>query len=233
MARGRARRPARAARGIADLFRGDVRRTAVLMILVCSLSLTAHWAFMFWYQQHLRNLPDLVGLDAEREERAGERGDVRWSWSASIVGNFLAAGAGPPARLPPGDRAAVPGLLPGDGRDLRRPPRATPALMVLLPVIGVFSGLFALFTMYLPPLFPTLLRTTGAGFCYNIGRIAAAVGTVVFGLLSTVRRLPDGPALRRLPVPARRAARPGPAGPGRPGPPDRSRSSSSFERIDI
>jgi hypothetical protein len=38
----------------------------------------------------------------------------------------------------------------------------------------------------LPPLFPTLLRTTGAGFCYNIGRIAAAAGTVVFGLFSSV-----------------------------------------------
>ena len=32
----------------------------------------------------------------------------------------------------------------------------------------------------------TLLRTTGAGFCYNIGRVASAVGTVVFGLISTV-----------------------------------------------
>ena len=40
--------------------------------------------------------------------------------------------------------------------------------------------------MYLAPLFPTLLRTTGAGFCYNIGRIGAAVGTVVFGLFSPV-----------------------------------------------
>jgi hypothetical protein len=38
--------------------------------------------------------------------------------------------------------------------------------------------------MYLPPLFPTLLRTTGAGFCYNIGRITAAFGTVFFGLSS-------------------------------------------------
>ncbi len=46
--------------------------------------------------------------------------------------------------------------------------------------------MFALFTMYLPPLFPTLLRTTGAGFCYNIGRIAAAFGTVVFGLFAQV-----------------------------------------------
>jgi MFS-type transporter involved in bile tolerance (Atg22 family) len=40
--------------------------------------------------------------------------------------------------------------------------------------------------MYLPPLFPTLQRTTGAGFCYNIGRIAAAAGPVYFGLFSSV-----------------------------------------------
>ena len=40
--------------------------------------------------------------------------------------------------------------------------------------------------MGLPPLFPALLRTTGAGFCYNIGRVASAVGTVAFGVLSTV-----------------------------------------------
>ena len=40
--------------------------------------------------------------------------------------------------------------------------------------------------MYMPPLFPTLLRTTGAGFCYNIGRLLAAAGTVFFGLFSNV-----------------------------------------------
>jgi hypothetical protein len=52
--------------------------------------------------------------------------------------------------------------------------------------MGICQGLFGLFTMYLPPLFPTLLRTTGAGFCYNIGRIVAAGGTVFFGLFSTL-----------------------------------------------
>ena len=40
--------------------------------------------------------------------------------------------------------------------------------------------------MYLPPLFPTLLRTTGAGFCYNIGRIVAAGGHGVLRLFSSV-----------------------------------------------
>jgi hypothetical protein len=53
------------------------------------------------------------------------------------------------------------------------------------PIIGFCQGVFALFTMYLPPLFPTLLRTTGAGFCYNIGRITAAFGTVFFGFVSS------------------------------------------------
>ena len=47
--------------------------------------------------------------------------------------------------------------------------------------IGLSQGVFALFTMYLPPLFPTLLRTTGAGFCYNIGRVLASVGPFLVG----------------------------------------------------
>jgi hypothetical protein len=63
-------------------------------------------------------------------------------------------------------------------------PRDHVQLLRWLPVIGFCQGVFGLFTMYLPPLFPTLLRTTGAGFCYNIGRIAAAFGTVFFGLVS-------------------------------------------------
>jgi MFS family permease len=65
-------------------------------------------------------------------------------------------------------------------------PRAHQALLWWFTGIGFCQGAFALFTMYLPPLFPTLLRTTGAGFSYNIGRITAAFGTVFFGLFSRV-----------------------------------------------
>ena len=65
-------------------------------------------------------------------------------------------------------------------------PRDHVSMLFWIPWIGFFSGVFCLFTMYLPPLFPVLLRTTGAGFSYNIGRIAAAVGTVFFGLFAKV-----------------------------------------------
>jgi hypothetical protein len=57
-------------------------------------------------------------------------------------------------------------------------------LCFYVPLVGFFSGIFGLFTMYLPPLFPTLLRTTGAGFCYNIGRIVTGCGVVFFGYLA-------------------------------------------------
>jgi len=50
------------------------------------------------------------------------------------------------------------------------------ALYVWVTIVGVCQGVFGLFTMCLPPLFPTLLRTTGAGFSYNFGRIMAAMG---------------------------------------------------------
>jgi hypothetical protein len=59
-------------------------------------------------------------------------------------------------------------------------------MLVWMSLVGFFSGVFGLFTMYLPPLFPTLLRTTGAGFSYNIGRVVAAFGTIFFGLFANV-----------------------------------------------
>jgi MFS family permease len=49
-----------------------------------------------------------------------------------------------------------------------------------LTVFGVFGS----FTYYLPELFPTRLRGTGAGFCYNIGRILAAPGPILIGIIA-------------------------------------------------
>lgn len=57
-------------------------------------------------------------------------------------------------------------------------------MYLMFPVgIGVF-GVFGAFTFYLPELFPTRLRGTGAGFCYNTGRFIAACGPFVIGALA-------------------------------------------------
>ena len=56
-------------------------------------------------------------------------------------------------------------------------------LMLYLVGAGVF-GVFGAFPFYLPELFPVRLRATGAGFCYNIGRVFAAAGPFVVGIIS-------------------------------------------------
>lgn len=50
-----------------------------------------------------------------------------------------------------------------------------PLLLMLLPVFGFFAqGIHAGYAAYFPALFPTHLRATGSGFCFNTGRILAA-----------------------------------------------------------
>jgi MFS family permease len=173
---------------IVELFRPGLRRTSILVILICSTSLTAHWAFVFWSMLHLGSLPDLAAWP-EHERRRLVSLALLLVMLASIAGNFVAACVA--RRL--GDRKTIALMCFGYFAAMVATygvPRGHASLMVLLPVISVFSGLFALFTMYLPPLFPTLLRTTGAGFCYNIGRVASAAGTVAFSVLSTVSDYP-------------------------------------------
>jgi MFS family permease len=167
-----------------DLFRGSVRRITILTLLVCALALTAHWAFMFWCSQHVRNLPELAALTEGR--RSGIVSEAMTIvMVSSIVGNFIAAVLANGL----GYRRAIILLCLGYFGTMLGAytvPREYDTLWPWLVGIGMCQGLFALFTMYLPPLFPTLLRTTGAGFCYNFGRIAAAIGTVCFGLFAKV-----------------------------------------------
>jgi MFS family permease len=163
----------------AELFQHPVRRITIAAVLVCATSLTAHWAFMFWFQQQLRSLPDVASwTDAERSELVA--GGLALVMVASIIGNFVASGMA--GRW--GYRPSIIAMFVAYFAAMflaYQVPRDHESMFGWLFAIGTCQGVFALFTMDLPPLFPTLLRTTGAGFCYNIGRIAAAFGTIYFG----------------------------------------------------
>jgi MFS family permease len=53
----------------------------------------------------------------------------------------------------------------------------------LSPILGFCQlGIFALYAIYFPELFPTNLRSTGTSFCYNVGRFVAAAGTIAEGV---------------------------------------------------
>jgi MFS family permease len=168
---------------VRELFRGQALGITLWVIIVCSISLTAHWAFMFWHQQHLRNLPDVLTWSAADKNKLASLA-MYLVIGSSVAGNFFAAFI---CRFI-GYRLTIVSLFFAYFLAMLGAyvvPRGHVVLLCWFPIIGFCQGVFALFTMYLPPLFPTLLRTTGAGFCYNIGRITAALGTVFFGFVSS------------------------------------------------
>jgi MFS family permease len=170
--------------GIKDLFGPEVRNVTWRILLLCTLSLTAHWAFMFWHTSYLRALPEVSKMVISEVNRVAMFGLV-YMMCGSIVGCFF---AGALAKLTSyrtamilmfSGYAAAMILCFSEVRDLQ-------TTLWFYMVIGFCQGVFGLFTMCLPPLFPVLLRTTGAGFCYNIGRVFAAAGTVFFLVQSPV-----------------------------------------------
>lgn len=165
--------------GLGALFGPKVRSTTWRVLAICAISLTAHWAFMFWQQAHIRKLPEVLAMtDTERNHVAAVA--LFWIMIGSIIGNFI---AGAFARFI-GFRNAIVLMLAmyfGAMWMCFHVERSYQDTLLWFGIIGACQGVFGLFTMCLPPLFPTLLRTTGAGFCYNFGRIVAAAGTVYFG----------------------------------------------------
>src|SRR5262249_14269335 len=66
-------------------------------------------------------------------------------------------------------------------------PSSYGVLLALLPVYGfVTIGIQAGFAVYFPELFPNHLRSTGAGFCFNGGRLLAALVLVFSGWLKSL-----------------------------------------------
>ena len=166
------------------LFGRDIRRTTFVASLLCAISLTGHWCFMFWQQAFIRSHPAVVDGSPEAKARVVSTA-LFWVISASVVGNFASGWAA--QRF--GYRRALAAFF-GAYFILMALAFAFPwslgVTYVLYAGVGFCQGVFGLFTMALPPLFPTLLRTTGAGFSYNIGRVFAAAGTVFFGIFAKV-----------------------------------------------
>jgi MFS family permease len=57
-------------------------------------------------------------------------------------------------------------------------------LYMYFPIGLTVFGVFGSFTYYLPELYPTRLRATGAGFTYNTGRLIASVGPFLVGIVA-------------------------------------------------
>ncbi len=68
--------------------------------------------------------------------------------------------------------------------------------MVWAPILGFCTlGPFSAYTVYFPELYPTRVRATGCGFCYNCARVLAAGAPWVLGGLAAAFAGAHGPEM--------------------------------------
>ena len=164
------------------LFTGGLLKTTVLTIALTGIALTTVWAFLFFLTPAIRNMPDVK--EWKKAEVDALIADVTVAYLAvNIVGNFFATYL---ARTI-GHRVAFALLFAASLACFLVGFRGPLSLSNVYWISGACAffalGIFGLFPLYIPPLFPTMLRTLGAGITYNIGRVISGIGTLVAGTL--------------------------------------------------
>jgi MFS family permease len=66
----------------------------------------------------------------------------------------------------------------------------TSAFLLAFPLGFGTLAPFAAYSVYFPELYPTRVRTTGVGFCYNFARIVAAAAPFTLGTLTVAFKSP-------------------------------------------
>ena len=167
---------------LAPLFASKTRRDTLVGTALAFVAVFGLWGATNWTPTLIRELLALRQLD--------ETATVRLVSYATMVLN-IGAIAGYLAFAPMaerwGRRGAFLVMLLGSAIALPATfllPTSYSTALLLLPLLGFFSnGIFSGFPIYLPELYPTRIRATGAGFCFNAGRVLAAAGPFITGAL--------------------------------------------------
>lgn len=182
---------------ISDLFAPGIRSITLRTLAMTCICLTTIWAFLFFNAQILQTLTIFKGLTKPEQGALLRNVTIEfclWNIVGNYVATYLAKSIGYRKAFALYLIAACLTFLlcfnlPGEAL-------ATTSLSRLRLIFDVTmffgTGVFAIFPLYIPALFPTLLRTTGAGFCYNFGRLVAGIGTLGGGWITAKA---GGPAL--------------------------------------
>ena len=154
-----------------------VRRTLIASLLASSV-LVAYWGLMTWLPSFLATPIEKGGAGLTVTKSAlwtvliqlgAFAGYVSFGWIADRIGRrpaFTLFMAGALVTIPIYASAAS----------------NVTVLLFVGPLVGYFAhGYFAVFGALLAELFPTSIRATGQGFCYNIGRLASALSPYFIG----------------------------------------------------
>ncbi len=170
------------ARKLPELFKPQLIRSTLVGSGLAFVAVFGLWGATNWTPTLMRSLPDLQNLDAAALTSRASYATMMLNVGA--LAGYLSFG---PIANRFGRRAAF--ALMCAGSLIMLPvafvtPRSYAQVLWLLPVLGFFNnGIFSGFPIYLPELYPTRIRATGAGLCFNAGRVLASTGPFLAGLL--------------------------------------------------
>ena len=196
-----AAKPAR----LRELFAPEMRPRTVSALIVTLIALITWWSCNAFIPAVANSL---AGAEAAaRGLDAAATGALKQEWIKLATNCFNAGGLlGTLLTIPIAKRlgrrpmymvyfaASGLSLLATFGLNLPAETRLYLYFFIGLSVFGTFGS----FTFYLPELFPTRLRSTGGGFCYNIGRVVAAAGVYAVGAVSLAGKGDPSVFLRAL-----------------------------------
>jgi MFS family permease len=174
---------------IAELFTPQYLRVTLGGLAMALVALITWWSCNVFIpvvaDQLARSVPEFQALDGPKAQQAfigAWKGDAtNWFNVGGLLGTLLTI----PASKILGRKvmfgiyfiASAAAIMAAFGLDLAPHQR----LFMYFPIGLTIFGVFGSFTYYLPELFPTRLRGTGAGFCYNAGRVIASIGPFLVG----------------------------------------------------
>lgn len=167
---------------LAELFTPSLRRGTWVGSILAFVAVFGLWGATNWVPTLIRGLPEL-----QHETAAVHAQYVSYAVMALNVGALCGyLGFGPMAdRF--GRRPAFGVMCAGSLVMLPLVylvPHSYFEVLILLPILGFFNnGIFSGFPIYFPELYPTRVRATGAGFCFNAGRVLASASPFVTGSL--------------------------------------------------
>ena len=160
---------------LAQIFKPDLLRYTITATLLTSLCMIAYWGLFFWIPQFLASEKG-VGLDTKG-----------FIWIIPInMGAFIGCNTFGFISDKLGRRPVFIAYLLimavlvwffGNATTLKE-------ILILGPLIGFFgTGFYSGFGSIFSEIFPTRVRGTAQGFCYNVGRGVSAVAPPLIGFL--------------------------------------------------
>ena len=184
--------PSKRAGRIGDLFSAELRRRTLVGVALAAIGLATFWGVKIYGRSLMRGAAEReVLIQAAAQSPAEEKAALEAAFSRikkrEMTGHFLVMTGGLIGMLafgPISERlgrrgafsfffiggfvgsASLFGLFNQMGASF---------YWIALPVFGfLVSGIHAGYAIYFPELFPSRLRGTGGGLCFNLGRIVAA-----------------------------------------------------------